>query len=523
MTEEILPQTETKPSPRYDVKLYQKISEKLDKKTDKKEVFIKEIGKLLTEIEESKKTKRLVYFSHLYNKKILDKDQKVIGKVIDLGISGGEKFPEVSHLLARHNGQKFVFRWSYVKSLNPMIRLNEQDEKIEKRFPKEDDIFLGEHILDKQVVDVNGLKVIRVNDLALTYIKNKMAVVSIDIGTRSIYRRLGFEKLAEWLPWEIRDHPIPWDSVEPLTSSLEKIHLKVPCPRVSDLHPADVAELFEELSLRERTTLLKSMKSETAAKILLECDVETQKTILSSFKIKRISSIMEKIPSNDAANLMSDFNNTKLDAVLKNMERNAAARIQEMLAFKVGSAARFMNESFIVVSQNITVQEALDYIRSLPNHPTHMYYVYVGDTDRLIGVLSLKNLIISNPTSTIKEVMTSKVFSVDISDPIEYVEELVRKYDLMALPVVDITGKLRGVINFEDVLDVISNKYGTREDFELTTEEKEDLKKHKRSNRYYSTFVRDIGQFLKELEKAKPKKQDYIKSSILTGKINGKN
>jgi len=100
----------------------------------------------------------------------------------------------------------------------------------------------------------------------LTYIKGKLAVVNIDVGTRSIFRRLGFEWILNLLNWDIKNHPVPWNSVEPLTGSLEKIHLKVPCPRVSDLHPADVADLFDELSLRERNTILKSMNTDIVGK-----------------------------------------------------------------------------------------------------------------------------------------------------------------------------------------------------------------------------------------------------------------
>lgn len=488
--------------PKVEVKAYQRKT----RPETKKQEFIKEISKVLSEIEQSKKSQKVIYFSYLYKKPVVDSAARRVGLLKDLAISGGERFPEVSHILVENKTGRQLIPWNNVKRFNKIIVLNEPFRDVEKRAVAPDDVFLGEHILDKQVVDVNGLKLIRVNDIALTYIKNRLAVVNIDVGTKSIFRRLGFEKLAEMLPFNISDHPVSWESIEPLAKS-EKIHLKVPCARVSDLHPADVAELFDELSLYERNTILRAMKSETAAKVLLECEPEVQKSIIRSLKIKRIASIFEKMHANDVANLLTNHAKDMLDSILKVMEKSSAEKIQKMLAFEQDAAARYMSESFVEVEYQMTAEEAIEHIRKLQTHPNILYYVYAVDENKsLCGVVSLKKLILAAPKTRIIDIMTPKPISVEINDPIEYVGELIEKYDLMAIPVIDVYGRINGVINIDDILDIVLERIKTNQPIELSGEEKEDLIKEKRM-RFPFHIIRDVGQFLRYLDTFRPKKK----------------
>ena len=471
---------------------------------EKKVMVIKEISRVLTDIEESKKTKKLIYFSNLCGKKIYDAKNQLIGKLKDLVISGGEKFPEVSHLLVIRDHSPMLLSWQDILSFDGIIRLNKPYESSEKRMLKDDDICLGENILDQQVVDVNGLKVIRVNDIVLTFIKNKLAVVNIDVGSRAFTRRLGLERFFGIMHINLKDHPVPWNTIEPLVGSIEKIHLKVPCPRVSDLHPADVAELFDELSLIERSTILKSMKSERAAQVLLECDSEVQHSIIKGLKPKRIAAIFERMTPNDIANIISDMSDAQIRPALNFMNKELAIHVQEMLSYKEGTVARYMEESFITISPDLSVGTATDYVRSLSKYPTDFYYVYaVDENDVLIGVLSLKQLIVADANTLIRDIMKTKVVSVDLNSPVEYVEELLTKYDLMSLPVVDLNGKIRGIINIDDVLDIVMDRTKNKQSFELTEEQKKDLKKKGKFKTYYSTLVKDAGQLIKDIDSVK--------------------
>jgi magnesium transporter len=480
-------------------------------KSDKKVMVIKEISKVLTEIEDSKKTKKIIYFSSLQYRRVYDANGIFIGRLKDLVIAGGESFPEVSHILLVHKSKRVLIPWVHVFEWGNHVKLNLVNEQVPTRELHDDDVLLGENILDMQVVDVNGLKVIRVNDIALTYIKGKLAVVSIDVGTRSIFRRLGLEKVIDFLHLHIKNHPVPWNSVEPLTGAIEKIHLKVPCPRVSNLHPADVAELFDELSLRERNTILKSMSNEIAAKVLLECDKEVRQSILKTMKTRKILSILDKMSPNDAAGILSEYSVEGINMMLKKMNPESAVKIEEMLSYNPGTVARYMDHVFVTVPQTMTVEESIAYIRSLKKYPYNFNYVYVIDENEvLFGVISLKNLIIAEPKSVLKDVMVTKVVTVDMSHPIGYVRELITKHDLLSLPVIDVNGRLKGVIDIATILDVVLDQVPDQEPLELTVEQKETLGKNQRLKKYYSSIIKDIGKFMRDLDAIRPRKKDYL-------------
>ena len=480
-------------------------------KSDKKELVIKEISKVLTEIEDSKKNRKIIFFSSLQNRKVFDADGKYIGRLRDLIIAGGERFPEVSHIMLVLKNKQVLIPWAHVFEWGDHIKLNLAYSQVPTREIHEDDVLLGANILDMQVVDVNGLKVIRVNDIALTYIKGKLAVVSIDVGTRSIFRRLGFEKIIDFLHWNVKDHPVPWDTIEPLTGSVEKIHLKVPCPRVSNLHPADVADLFDELSLRERNTILKSMTNETAAKVLLECDKDVRQSILNTMKTRRVLSILDRMSPNDAASILVEYSLDDINMMLKKMNPQAAVKIQEVLSYNPGTVARYMDHLYVAVPQTLTVEETMAHIRSLTKYPANFNYIYIVDENNvLFGVMSLKNLIMASPLSVLKDIMMTKLVTVDMSNPVGYVKELITKHDLLSLPVIDVNGRLKGVIDIGEVLDIVIDKTESNEPLDLTKEQKEKLDKNQRLRKYYSNIVKDIGKFMKDLESIKPKKKDYL-------------
>jgi Mg/Co/Ni transporter MgtE len=315
---------------------------------------------------------------------------------------------------------------------------------------------------------------------------------------------------------DVKNHPVPWNSVEPLTGSLEKIHLKVPCPRVSDLHPADVADLFDELSLRERNTVLKSMNTDIIGKVLLECDSDIRQSILKMMTLRKIISILDKMSASDAAYILAEYSTDEISLMLKKLNVQSAAKIEEMLSYKPGSVARYMEHLFVSVPQTMTVEEIMRYIRSLQKYPDNFNYVYVVDENEvLFGVISLKNIILADPSAVVKDIMITKLVTVDMSHPISYVKELITKHDLLSLPVIDIGGRIKGVIDIVEILDIILEETKDNEPLELTDEQKETVDKNKRLKKYYTNIVRDVGKFMVDLDSIKPKKKDYVEHMTL--------
>jgi Mg/Co/Ni transporter MgtE len=253
------------------------------------------------------------------------------------------------------------------------------------------------------------------------------------------------------------------------------------------------------------------MNNDTAAKVLLECEADVRQSILKTMKIRRVISILDKMSPNDAASMLAEYNADDASIMLKKMNSQNAVKIEELLSYKPGTVARYADDLFVAVQQSLTVEESITQLRALQRYPSSFYYVYITDENNtLVGVLSLKNLLLANPSSILKDIMKTKVVSVDMSHPIEYVKELITKYDLMSLPVIDINGRIKGVIDISKILDVVIDRTRSNEPFELNAEQKDTLDKNTRLRKYYSSIIKDMGKFMKDLDAIKPKKRDYV-------------
>jgi Mg/Co/Ni transporter MgtE len=217
----------------------------------------------------------------------------------------------------------------------------------------------------------------------------------------------------------------------------------------------------------------------------------------------------------DAANLVSRFDKEKLEMVLRKMPMASAESIQQVISYKEGTAARYMREDFVEVHPEQSVEEAIQQIRAMPQRPDSLYYVYVAGADGVLsGVVSLKHLVLTAPDRSLGDVMVTSMVTADISDPIEYVGEVMTKYDLMSLPVVDIQGKIRGVIDVEDILDVVIERAKAHQPVELSDGQKEELRKEKSLKGYAFHFIRDVGQFVTHLELLRLKKKDERRKDV---------
>jgi Mg/Co/Ni transporter MgtE len=209
--------------------------------------------------------------------------------------------------------------------------------------------------------------------------------------------------------------------------------------------------------------------------------------------------------------MLAEYNADDASIMLKKMNSQNAVKIEELLSYKPGTVARYADDLFVAVQQSLTVEESITQLRALQRYPSSFYYVYITDENNtLVGVLSLKNLLLANPSSILKDIMKTKVVSVDMSHPIEYVKELITKYDLMSLPVIDINGRIKGVIDISKILDVVIDRTRSNEPFELNAEQKDTLDKNTRLRKYYSSIIKDMGKFMKDLDAIKPKKRDYV-------------
>ena len=279
------------------------------------------------------------------------------------------------------------------------------------------EILLKADLLDKQIVDIEGRKVIRVNDVRLDEIEGQLRVVAVDVGAAGLVRRLGmegpFRTVARGLRRGVPERYIDWEDVDPLDSTIASIRLRVPHARLAELHPADLADIIDQLTPRDRLGVLASLDDEALADVVEEMEPDTQVEVLEDLEPGRAADILEEMSPDDAADLVADLSDRSRDEILALMEHDEAEEVRDLLAFPEDSAGGLMTTEFVGVPATLTAAETIDRLRELEPDAETIYYVYVIDDDgRLVGVLSLRDLIVARPETRIAEVMIDEPVAV---------------------------------------------------------------------------------------------------------------
>jgi len=403
----------------------------------------------------------MLYLSQAIGRPVRDRQDEPIGKVADLIVAVGEPYPPVTGLVVQTEGRRIFVPWSSVASLDEGgARLRTRTIDIDKFRQRPDEILLRENLLDKQIVDIDGRKVVRVNDLRLDEAGGVLRLVAVDVGGAGLLRRLGiagpFRTLARNLRLSVPEKYIDWEDVDPVETSVASIKLRVPHQGLAELHPADLATIIDQLAPRDRAGVLASLDDEAAADAIEEMEPETQVEVLEDLAPARAADILEEMSPDDAADLVADLSESARDEILALMERDEAAEVQELLGYPEDTAGGIMTTEFVAVPETLTAAETIDRLRELEPDAETIYYVYVTDDEgRLVGVLSLRDLIVAPPDTPISEVMIREPVAVGVLADQDEVAEVVAHYNLLAVPVVDDDGRLAGIVTVDDAIDTV--------------------------------------------------------------------
>jgi magnesium transporter len=403
----------------------------------------------------------MLYLSQAIGRPVRDRAGESIGKVADLIVAVGDRYPPVTGIVVETNRRRIFLPWSSVASLDESgARLGTQTIDIDKFRQRPNEILLATDLMDKQIVDIDGRKVVRVNDLRLDEIEGKLHLVAVDVGTAGLFRRLGFEGafqvIARNLRLPVPERYIDWEDVDPVETSIASIKLRVPHQGLAELHPADLAKIIDQLAPRDRAGVLASLNDEDAADVFEEMEPETQVEVLEDLEPARAADILEEMSPDDAADLVADLSDEAREEILALMERDEAAELGELLGYPEDTAGGMMTTEFVAVPATLTAAQTIDQLRELEPDAETIYYVYVVDeAGRLVGVLSLRDLIVAKPGTRIREVMYDEPVAVGVLASEDEVAEIVAHYNLLAVPVVDTDGRLAGIVTVDDAMDAI--------------------------------------------------------------------
>ncbi len=399
----------------------------------------------------------VAFFSQLDGRRVYDSRGQYLGRLNDLMVKPGERFLDVSALVYSHGPLRtFIVPWEQVGDVADTVRLKMPREQIPPGERRPGELSLREVVLDKQIVDTEGLKVVRVNDILMARIDGIISVIGVDTGVKGLVRRLG---LAKWLRPLLRglsDHFIPWAYIQPLQPELISLHLKIPRHGISELHPADIADIIEELNNRQRMTILKSLDDEKAAEALEESDMDTQVKVARCMNNERMANILDNMAPEEAADLLAQLSKDRASALLSLMEPEYARQIASLLKYPETSAGGLMTPDYVAIGDRSTVGDAVEEIRQRREDVWTVYYVYVIDlTGKLRGFVSLKDLILAPRNVPVSDIMTREAGEVTPDTPAEEIASFMAKYDLLSVPVVDKEDHLKGVVTIDDIIDLV--------------------------------------------------------------------
>jgi magnesium transporter len=403
----------------------------------------------------------MLYLSQAIGRPVRDKVGEPMGTVADLIVAIGDRYPPVTGIVVKTNGREIFLHWQSVASLDAGgASLCTSAIDISKFNQRPNEIRLKLDLMDRQIVDIDGRKVVRVNDLRLDEVEGSLHLVAVDVGASGLLRRLGLEgpwrTIARSLHREVPERYIDWEDVDPVERTIASVKLRVPHKGLAELHPADLATIIDQLSRSDRVGVIAALDDEAAADAIGEMEPETQVDILEDLEPGRAADILEEMDPDEAADLVADLSDESRVEILGLMEKEEAEEVQELMTYDEDTAGGIMTTEFVAVPANLTAAQTIDRLRELEPTAETIYYVYVTDSEnRLVGVLSLRDLIVAKPETVISTFMYDEPVALRTDSSQEEVTDVVARYNLLALPIVDAEGRLEGIVTVDDAMDTL--------------------------------------------------------------------
>ena len=401
----------------------------------------------------------MLFLSRLVGRPVLDRHGESFGKVRDLIVALGDRYPPVTGLVVRVAGGRDIFLpWTDVEEIDAGgARLKTSRIDIASFRQRPNEIRLWLDLLDKQIVDVEDRKIVRVNDIQLAPVEGRLRLVAVDVGLAGILRRLGLsgpgERLARALHLEAENY-IEWEDVDPVESSVSSLKLRVPHAALGTLHPADVAHIVEQLAPRDRAGILAALDDERAADVLEELAADDQVDILEALEPEKAADILEEMGPDEAADLVADLSEARQEQLLGLMEPEEASDVRELLAYGEETAGGLMTTDFITVTPEMAAEQVIERLRELHPDADQVYYLYVTDAEGiLVGTITLRGLIVASPDTPVSGFMRPDPISVAVDVDAEEVGAAIARYNLLALPVVDAEGRMQGIVTVDDAFE----------------------------------------------------------------------
>jgi len=415
------------------------------------------------------------YLSRIIGKEAFDADGDAIGIIKDLLISAvpsGQNEPEqqrVTGVKLRIRKKVSFYSFSTFRVVKAREMLNVTCSGLEELEKEsiENGLLLVENILDKQIVDLNGRKLVRVNDIRLATLTTGTFAIAVDIGIDGLLRRIGIsipiKKVLSLFRISIPTKYILWDDVQAIDFSNLNIKLSKSYAKLHTLHPSDLADILEDLGKKSSTSVFSALDEEKAADVLEELEPSAQVHIIESLPVGKVADVLEKMPADEVADILDELEDDKAELLLKEMEAESSQEVRELLEYDDNLVGSIMTTDYLSFSKSKTVEEVLNELRIKKPEAPELYNMFVTEeNDKLIGTFTLRDLVVSEPGKTLSEIMKSEPVSLYDDQKSSAIAEIVSKYNLLAVPVIDQNEQLQGIVVVDDVVEDLISERKTR-------------------------------------------------------------
>ncbi|HWS00037.1 MAG TPA: CBS domain-containing protein [Prolixibacteraceae bacterium] len=415
------------------------------------------------------------FLSRIIGAKVYDARKKFVGTVKDLLLSAELSTnqevinkPVVCGITLKTGNQINHFNFDFFdvskKKRKLFVCCNKLEELSENK--KEVSIPLAGLVMDKQIVDLNGRKVVRVNDVRLATINNITYAIAVDVGVEGLLRRIGIVRPLKFLfslvKFSIPSKFISWDDMEAIDYSNLSIKLTSTYSKLNTLHPSDLADIIEDLDNRSRQSVFLSLDEEMAADVLEEMEPKAQIKIIEEMSVEKMADVLEKMPANEAADILDSLEEEKAELLLNEMDTESSSEVRELLEYENNEVGSIMTTEILVYEEDTTAAEVfMDLRLNKPEVESMFGFFVINKNKELIATFTFRDLAVSDPADRISTFMNDDPIFLYDEQKIDDVAELVSKYNLLAIPVINKSNQLEGMVVIHDVIEDLVNKRRT--------------------------------------------------------------
>jgi sporulation protein YlmC with PRC-barrel domain/CBS domain-containing protein len=399
---------------------------------------------------------------------VTDAQGNVRGKLKDIAVATGAEAGRVAGLVLKtRTGLQIVPSNQVMETPAGTLELR-SPSALHPLHGDENYLFLQQDLIDRQIIDIHGRKVVRVNDVDLEWMGqgsvHLLRVSEVEVGLRGavqrVFKGLLPRQTLESLSRRFAGHGIPWQFVDVIeVDPARRVKLRIEHERLAEMHPSELAEILADLAPAEREAIFTTLDEEVAAEALEEVDPKLQKSLLESLDEEHIASIVEEMDPGAAADLLGELSDEKSEAILEEMDPEERHEVEELLEFHEDSAAGRMTTDFVWVRKEATVADAVQALREFDGDPETVTEIYLLDAHRVLcGSVPLARMVMAQPASHLAVLSEARVLSCPAELHQSEVAELFDKYNLHSLPVVDKQGRMAGVVHSDQVISFLLEK-----------------------------------------------------------------